>query len=54
MSVLHKLSEQDKQSIFEFSTWTETENTILHKSWFSDKAYFYLDWMVNKENVHFG
>jgi hypothetical protein len=38
ISVLHKLSEHDKERRLQFAAWAEEENATLHNTWFSNEA----------------
>ena len=53
MTVLHKLTETDKERRLPFALWAMEEEAILHNTWFTDKAYFHLNGGVNKQNVRF-
>jgi hypothetical protein len=53
ISVLHKLSEHDKERRLQFAAWAEEENATFHNTLFSDEAYFHLDGTFNEQNVRF-
>ena len=53
MTVLHKLTATDKERRLQFALWTMEEEAALHNTWLTDKAYFHLNGVVNKQNVRF-
>jgi hypothetical protein len=53
MSVLHKLSDCNKEWRLLFAAWAQEKNVTLLNRWFSDEAHFYLDGTINKQNVWF-
>jgi hypothetical protein len=53
ISVLHRLSEHDKERRLQFAAWAKEKNATFHNTWFSDEVCFHLDGNVNKQNVCF-
>jgi hypothetical protein len=49
--VLPKLTVQNKHQRMPFSEWSHNNEAVFNNVWFADKANFYLDGVVNKQNV---
>jgi hypothetical protein len=54
ISVVHKLSNYDKERQLQFTDWAEGKDEILFNKWFLDKACFYLDGIVKNRTRTFG
>lgn len=55
MTVAHKLTARDKERRLQFARWAieQDQEAVLHNTWFSDEAYFYVNGVVNRQNVRF-
>lgn len=53
MTVMHKLTARDMERRLQFASWAMEEEAVLHNTWYSDEAYFYVNGVVNKQNVRF-
>jgi hypothetical protein len=51
MTVLPKLTVQNKYHRMAFAEWTQNNEVLVSSVRFSDEAHFYLNGVVNKENV---
>jgi hypothetical protein len=50
---MHKLTSLDNEGKLQFALWAMEEQAVSHNTWFTDKAYFHSDGIVNKQNVSF-
>jgi hypothetical protein len=51
MTVLPKLTVQNKQQRMAFAVWVQNNEVSFNNVWFSDEAHFHLDGVVNTQNV---
>lgn len=51
MTVVCELTACNVQQRLEFTVWAQHDEVIMHNAWFSEKAHFHLDSIVNKYNV---
>jgi len=50
VTIMHKLTAVDKEQRLQFAFWAMEEEAVLHNTWFTDKAYFHLNGVVNKKS----
>jgi hypothetical protein len=53
ISVVHKLSDNEKERKLQFTAWTEGTDKILFNTHYLDKACFHLGGTVSKQNMRF-
>jgi hypothetical protein len=53
MTVLPKLTVQNKHQGMTFAEWAQNNEASFNKVWFSDEAHFHIDGEINKQYVCF-